>query len=209
MRSLSSRNTSGLKGTWVCSKTNRWFSEFNYGGKRYLSSAHQNKISAATSYDLSKISVKGTDIDPESELNFPERFWDYKIQLGLEAKTCSKCKQPKPLGEYAKDSSKKSKLNSWCRDCHRVYNKAKKDKASMTDKTTTSVKKETMKHSDHHNRGSMGVLDAIERWGLTYSEGSVIASVAQHRHKDNPLESLREAKQHLDRLIAKAEKGYC
>lgn len=209
MRSLSSRNTSGLKGTWVCSKTNRWFSEFNYGGKRYLSSAHQNKIAAATSYDLSKITVKGTDIDPESELNFPERFWDYKIQLGLEVKTCSKCKQSKLLGEYAKDSSKKCKLNSWCRDCHRVYNKAKKDKASMTDKTTTSVKREIVEQPVHHNQGSIGVLDAIENWGLAFSEGSVIANVAQYRHKDNPLESLHEAKRHLDRLIAKAEKECC
>lgn len=209
MRSLSSRNTSGLKGTWVCSKSNKWFSEFNYEGKRHLSGAHQNKTAAATSYDLKKIAVKGIDIDPKLELNFPERFADYKKQLGLETATCTKCKQSKPTDAFPKDSSKRSKLNSWCRGCHSAYHKAKKDRAAKASKTTASVKIEMAQYTDNCNLGSMEVLDTIENWGLTFSEGSVIVGVVEHRHKDDPLKILYEARKHLNRIIVKAEKEYC
>ena len=35
-----------------------------------------------------------------------------------EQKLCTKCKQPKGLGEFYKDSRYKTGVNSWCRSCH-------------------------------------------------------------------------------------------
>ena len=56
-----------------------------------------------------------------------------------------------------------------------------------------------------YNQGCIEVIDAIEDWGLNFSEGNVIKYVARHRHKGEPLEDLKKARWYLDRLIQAVE----
>ena len=37
--------------------------------------------------------------------------------MGLDIKYCSRCKEEKPFVEFGKDSSRKDKLNPWCKSC--------------------------------------------------------------------------------------------
>jgi len=51
-----------------------------------------------------------------------------------ETKRCCRCKQPKPLTEFNKDSGARDGLNARCKPCHRVaalaWKKSAKGKAS-------------------------------------------------------------------------------
>jgi hypothetical protein len=38
-------------------------------------------------------------------------------------KTCTKCKETKPLSEFCKDKRTKDGLSGWCKDCVKSYNK--------------------------------------------------------------------------------------
>lgn len=57
-------------------------------------------------------------------------------------KKCSKCKEEKDTYLFSKDSSKKSGLNSHCKDCVREYQIANKNKKSQYDKLYQEVNKE-------------------------------------------------------------------
>ena len=64
--------------------------------------------------------------------------------------------------------------------------------------------KEAVNHPDHYNQGTIEVIDFIEAWGLTFSEGSVVKYVTRYRYKGKPVEDLKKARFYIDRLI-KAE----
>jgi len=66
--------------------------------------------------------------------------------------------------------------------------------------------KEAVNHPDHYNQGTIEVIDFIEDWGLTFSEGSVVKYVTRYRYKGKPLEDLKKARFYIDRLI-KAEES--
>ncbi len=68
------------------------------------------------------------------------------------------------------------------------------------------MKKEMVNHPSHYNQGKIEVIDAIEDWGLNFSEGCVVKYVARYRYKDAPLKDLKKAKWYLDRLISCLEK---
>lgn len=67
------------------------------------------------------------------------------------------------------------------------------------------MSEETVNHPGHYNSGCVEVIDAIEAWGLNFSEGNVIKYVARHRHKGQPMEDLKKAKWYIERLILKLE----
>ena len=60
-------------------------------------------------------------------------------------------------------------------------------------------------HPSHYNQGKIEVIDAIEDWGLNFSEGCVVKYVARYRYKGVPLKDLKKAKWYLDRLISSLE----
>jgi hypothetical protein len=66
--------------------------------------------------------------------------------------------------------------------------------------------KEAVNHPDHYNQGTIEVIDFIEAWGLTFSEGSVVKYVTRYRYKGKPVEDLKKARFYIDRLI-KAEES--
>ena len=68
------------------------------------------------------------------------------------------------------------------------------------------MKKETVDHPTHYNKGKIEVIEAIEDWDLNFSEGNVIKYVARHRFKGEPLEDLKKAQWYLNRLIENLEK---
>ena len=68
-----------------------------------------------------------------------------------------------------------------------------------------SEENNNVNHPSHYNQGCIEVIDAIEDWGLNFSEGNVIKYVARHRHKGEPLEDLKKARWYLERLILTLE----
>ena len=46
-------------------------------------------------------------------------------------KKCAKCKQFKPLDAFNKHKKTKDKLNSWCRDCYKIYDKERYPKEQI------------------------------------------------------------------------------
>jgi RNase P subunit RPR2 len=41
----------------------------------------------------------------------------------MQSKTCTKCKQEKPLSAFGKRKGNKDGLKNWCKDCYTLYNK--------------------------------------------------------------------------------------
>ena len=64
---------------------------------------------------------------------------------------------------------------------------------------------EKVNHPKHYNKGKIEVIEAIEDWGLNFSEGNVVKYVARHRFKGEPLEDLKKARWYLERLISNLE----
>ena len=69
------------------------------------------------------------------------------------------------------------------------------------------MKKESVNHPSHYNKGKIEVIEAIEDWDLNFAEGNVIKYVARHRFKGEPLEDLKKAERYLQRLIRSLEEN--
>ena len=65
--------------------------------------------------------------------------------------------------------------------------------------------KEAVNHPDHYNQGTIEVIDFIEAWDLTFSEGSVVKYITRWRYKGKPVEDLKKARFYIDRLIKAQE----
>jgi hypothetical protein len=61
-------------------------------------------------------------------------------------------------------------------------------------------------HPTHYNAG-IEVIDFIESWSMSFSEGNVIKYVARHHYKGRPVEDLKKAKWYLERMIKNLEKS--
>ena len=58
-------------------------------------------------------------------------------------KFCSKCKKPKPIIEFSKDSSRKDNLCAWCKSCNKIQKKiyrTKNNKKVAKDKASYYIK---------------------------------------------------------------------
>ena len=64
-----------------------------------------------------------------------------------ETKLCTRCKNSKPVSEFAKSSRTKDGLQAWCKDCMKSY-KPKKKLESTTYELTTIIQKELSEYSD-------------------------------------------------------------
>jgi len=60
-------------------------------------------------------------------------------------------------------------------------------------------------HPAHYTQG-IECIEYIESHGMSFSEGNIIKYVTRCRLKGTPLEDLRKARWHIDRLIAQVEK---
>ena len=65
---------------------------------------------------------------------------------------------------------------------------------------------EKVNHPKHYNMGKIEVIDAIEEWGLGFSDGNAIKYVARHAHKANPIEDIKKAIWYLNRHLRNLEK---
>tara|TARA_R110002020_G_scaffold39950_4_gene118176 strand:+ start:230 stop:565 length:336 start_codon:yes stop_codon:yes gene_type:complete len=65
---------------------------------------------------------------------------------------------------------------------------------------TMSKTEEKVKHPNHYNQG-IEVIDFIDSWNFSFTEGNIIKYVCRHRFKNNSLEDLEKAKFYLERLI--------
>lgn len=59
----------------------------------------------------------------------------------MESKSCSKCKEIKQVEEFTKDKYSKSGYKSWCKKCHRTFNKLDREYANAAqEKFRNSIK---------------------------------------------------------------------
>lgn len=65
--------------------------------------------------------------------------------------------------------------------------------------------KEMVNHPSHYTMGKIEVIDAIEDWGLGFSDGNAVKYIARARHKGEHLQDLKKARWYLDREIARLE----
>lgn len=69
--------------------------------------------------------------------------------------------------------------------------------------------KETVNHPAHYTQGGIEVIDAIEAWGLGFSDGNAVKYIARAGKKDplKTLEDLKKAQWYLNRHVANMEKA--
>ena len=62
-------------------------------------------------------------------------------------------------------------------------------------------KHDPVNHPSHYNKTSLEVIDAIDIWGLDFSEGNVIKYLLRAKHKNNAREDLEKALWYVQRLL--------
>ena len=60
---------------------------------------------------------------------------------------------------------------------------------------------QSVNHPSHYNKTSLEVIDAIDIWGLDFSEGNVIKYLLRAKHKNNAREDLEKALWYVQRLL--------
>jgi hypothetical protein len=60
---------------------------------------------------------------------------------------------------------------------------------------------QTVDHPHHYNKTQLEVIDAIEVWGLDFSEGNVVKYLLRAKHKNNAKEDLEKALWYVQRLL--------
>tara|TARA_Y100000401_G_scaffold1482_1_gene1146 strand:+ start:1698 stop:2270 length:573 start_codon:yes stop_codon:yes gene_type:complete len=60
---------------------------------------------------------------------------------------------------------------------------------------------QSVNHPSHYNKTQLEVIDAIEIWGLDFSEGNVIKYLLRAKHKNNAREDLEKALWYVQRLL--------
>tara|TARA_R100001443_G_scaffold105850_1_gene115027 strand:+ start:64 stop:561 length:498 start_codon:yes stop_codon:yes gene_type:complete len=60
---------------------------------------------------------------------------------------------------------------------------------------------QSVNHPSHYNKTSLEVIDAIDIWGLNFSEGNVIKYLLRAKHKNNAREDLEKALWYVQRLL--------
>jgi hypothetical protein len=97
--------------------------------------------------------------------------------------------------------ARKASLNkeSWNRALEKIQ-RAKEHEEAMS-----NLKKETVNHPDHYNKG-IETIDYIESWDMDFNQGNVIKYVSRYVMKGG-LEDLKKAQWYLERLIQKEEKS--
>ena len=60
---------------------------------------------------------------------------------------------------------------------------------------------QTVDHPHHYNKTQLEVIDAIDIWGLDFSEGNVIKYLLRAKHKNNAREDLEKALWYVQRLL--------
>lgn len=76
-------------------------------------------------------------------------------------KTCSKCKETKPMSEFYKDRSKKDGLRSWCKSCFKRYRKSEKSKACDKAYKQSENGKATMKQFNARHPNYRKAMQAV------------------------------------------------
>ena len=62
---------------------------------------------------------------------------------------------------------------------------------------------QTVDHPSHYNKTNLEVIDAIDIWGLDFSEGNIIKYLLRAKHKKNAKEDLEKCLWYCQRLIEK------
>ena len=60
---------------------------------------------------------------------------------------------------------------------------------------------QTVDHPSHYNKTNLEVIDAIEAWGLDFSEGNIVKYLLRAKHKNNAKEDLEKALWYVQRLL--------
>ena len=60
---------------------------------------------------------------------------------------------------------------------------------------------QSVNHPSHYNKTQLEVIDAIDIWGLDFSEGIVIKYLLRAKHKNNAREDLEKALWYVQRLL--------
>ena len=60
----------------------------------------------------------------------------------MKTKYCTKCKMVKSITEFAKAKGRKDRLNSWCKNCHKIYNKQITERLKEINKVYYQTNKE-------------------------------------------------------------------
>ena len=60
---------------------------------------------------------------------------------------------------------------------------------------------QSVNHPSHYNKTQLEVIDAIDIWGLDFSEGNVIKYLLRAKHKNNAREDLEKALWYVQRLL--------
>jgi hypothetical protein len=60
---------------------------------------------------------------------------------------------------------------------------------------------QTVDHPHHYNKTQLEVIDAIDVWGLDFSEGNVVKYLLRAKHKKNAKEDLEKCLWYVKRLI--------
>ncbi len=98
-------------------------------------------------------------------------------------KRCTKCKQERPIKEFGLDSSRKDKLQCWCKVCFREYRLGHVKK-------TAAYRKKNRIHLLAHNKdyrqtdkGKESFRDSSKRYRLRYPE----TDIAQNKLRGSKL----------------------
>jgi predicted DNA-binding ArsR family transcriptional regulator len=60
---------------------------------------------------------------------------------------------------------------------------------------------QSVNHPSHYNKTQLEVIDAIDIWGLDFSEGNVVKYLLRAKHKNNAREDLEKALWYVQRLL--------
>lgn len=81
------------------------------------------------------------------------------------------------------------------------------DKADRKNKKEPFKPGNAVDHPSHYNMGSIEVIDAIETWGLGFSDGNAVKYIARHRHKGTPVQDIKKAIWYLNRHLQNLERA--
>jgi len=97
-------------------------------------------------------------------------------------KTCSKCKLPKNLSEFTKDSRSKDGLYSQCKLCRKHFREANKDRISKSKRVYQRLHKEehVARNQKYHRKEGYGVYKAIYPSGIYIGSGEIVGRRNHH-----------------------------
>lgn len=95
------------------------------------------------------------------------------------SKSCTQCKQIKPLSDYYKNSSVKSGLYSWCKSCHNSYCKTKN--------TNCYRKRKEYFHNRYiqSDKYAQSQINRAQRASEAVSKHIINSDVWYYKHREN------------------------